>query len=365
MQACPISFYRQLHPMAEFSGKEENTARFIAKTLESMGVETQAGVGGTGVVATVRGKESGPVVLFRADMDALPYSTQDGGVVAIHACGHDSHCAMLLAAVPKLKEIVKRGTLKVVFQPGEENLTGALAMIKAGVGDDVDIAIAGHIRATQDLAAGKLCAQINHVACTTHIVTIEGQPVHASRPHQGINPVDVAANMIVALNGMRIDPNESWSIKATRIQSEPGATNTIAAWTKVMLDLRAETNSGLAEMVAKLESIAKHTAEAYGTTAKVELIEECPASEYDAEMVALVKETIAEEFGAENVVDACGGGGEDFHFFKTKKPSTKTAYFGIGVGATPGLHDRHMTLEEKYLPNGTKMWEALAKKLLG
>ena len=178
MQACPISFYRQLHPMAEFSGKEENTARFIAKTLESMGVETQA------VVATIRGKESGPVVLFRADMDALPYSTQDGGVVAIHACGHDSHCAMLLAAVPQFKEIVKRGTLKVVFQPGEENLTGALAMIEAGVGDDVDIAIAGHIRATQDLAAGKLCAQINHVACTTHIVTIEGQPVHASRPHQ-------------------------------------------------------------------------------------------------------------------------------------------------------------------------------------
>jgi amidohydrolase len=64
-------------------------------------------------------------------------------------------------------------------------------------------------------------------------------------------------------------------------------------------------------------------------------------------------------------LDACGGGGEDFHFFKTKKPSTKTAYFGIGVGATPGLHDRNMTLEEKYLPNGTKMWEALAKKLLG
>ena len=105
MQACPISFYRQLHPMAEFSGKEENTARFIAKTLESMGVETQAGVGGTGVVATIRGKESGPVVLFRADMDALPYSTQDGGVVAIHACGHGSHCAMLLAAVPQFNKI--------------------------------------------------------------------------------------------------------------------------------------------------------------------------------------------------------------------------------------------------------------------
>lgn len=124
-------------------------------------------VGGTGVVATIRGKESGPVVLFRADMDALPYSTQDGGVVAIHACGHDSHCAMLLAAVPQFKEIVKRGTLKVVFQPGEENLTGALAMIEAGVGDDVDIAIAGHIRATQDLAAGKLCAQIHFVPKST------------------------------------------------------------------------------------------------------------------------------------------------------------------------------------------------------
>ena len=365
MTLCPISLFRQLHPLAEFSGKEVKTAAFIAEQLSALGIEYQAQVGGTGVVAYIRGEEPGPVVLFRADMDALPYSTDDGGVVAIHACGHDSHCAMLLAAVPKLREIVKRGTLKVVFQPGEENLTGALAMIEAGVGEDVDVAIAAHIRASQDLAPGKICAQINHVACTTHVVTIDGRPVHASRPHQGINPVDVAANMIIALNSMRLDPNESWSIKATRIQTEPGATNTLAAWARVMLDLRAQTNAGLREMVKKLETIAKHTAEAYDTTAKVELIEECPASEYDADLVALISETVVEELGAENLVASCGGGGEDFHFFKTKRPSTKTAYFGIGVGATPGLHDRNMSFDEKYLVNGPRMWVALAKKLLG
>ena len=365
MTLCPIALFRQLHPLAEFSGKESRTSAFIAEQLSALGVEYQAQVGGTGVVAYIRGEESGPVVLFRADMDALPYSTDDGGVIAIHACGHDSHCAMLLAAVPKLKEIVKRGTLKVVFQPGEENLTGALAMIEAGVGEDVDVAIAAHIRASQDLAPGKVCAQINHVACTTHVVTIEGRPVHASRPHQGINPVDVAANMIMALNSMRLDPNESWSVKATRIQTEPGATNTLAAWVRVMLDLRAETNAGLREMVIKLETIAKHTAEAYGTTAKVELIEECPASEYDTDLVALISETVVEELGAENLVASCDGGGEDFHFFKTKRPSTKTAYFGIGVGATPGLHDRNMSFDENYLVNGPRMWVALAKKLLG
>ena len=295
MTLCPISLFRQLHPLAEFSGKEVKTAAFIAEQLSAQGIEYQAQVGGTGVVAYIRGEEPGPVVLFRADMDALPYSTDDGGVVAIHACGHDSHCAMLLAAVPKLREIVKRGTLKVVFQPGEENLTGALAMIEAGVGEDVDVAIAAHIRASQDLAPGKICAQINHVACTTHVVTIEGRPVHASRPHQGINPVDVAANMIIALNSMRLDPNESWSIKATRIQTEPGATNTLAAWARVMLDLRAQTNAGLREMVKKLETIAKHTAEAYDTTAKVELIEECPASEYDADLVALISAVLTSE----------------------------------------------------------------------
>lgn len=365
MTKSPIAFFRELHPLAELSGKEINTSRYIAEQLQAMAVECETEVGGTGVVATIRGEEPGPVVLFRADMDALPYAGEGHEIIAYHGCGHDSHCAMLLAAVPELKNIVKRGTLKVVFQPGEENLTGALAMISDGVGRDVDIAIAGHIRPVQDLPPGKLCAQIDHVACTTHVVTIAGEPVHASRPHLGINSVDAAASLILSLNSMRINPNESWSIKATRIQSEPGATNTLAAWTKVMLDLRAQTNQALAEMVKKLEAMANHTAEAYLTTAKVDLIEECPASDYDSDIVKMISETIVEEFGAESLVPACSGGGEDFHFFKTKKPDVRTGYFGIGVGATPGLHDRNMTFDEQYLINGTTMWKALAKKLLG
>ena len=365
MTMCPISFFRQLHPLAELSGQEVKTSQFIAEQLRMMGVEYQTGVGGTGVVAYIRGQEPGPVVLFRADMDALPYAGEGFEIIAYHGCGHDAHCAMLLAAIPSLQKIVKRGTLKLIFQPGEENLTGALAMIADGVGEDVDIAIAAHIRPIQDLPAGKICAQINHVACTTHVVTIEGSPAHASRPHLGVNSVDGAASMILALNSMRINPVESWSIKATRIQSEPGATNTLAAWTKVMLDLRAETNESLAEMVTKLEATAQHTALSYQTVAKVELIEECPASDYDADLVRLIEKVVVEEFGAASLALPCAGGGEDFHFFKTKKPDVRTAYFGIGVGAIPGLHDRHMTFDEQYLAYGTTMWEALGKKLLG
>ncbi len=365
MRENPITYFEDLHPLAEFSGKEEKTARYIADQLKMMGVEFEENVGGTGLVGYIRGEQSGPVVLFRADMDALPYADANGGLIAIHACGHDAHCAMLLAAVPKLKDIVRRGVLKLVFQSGEEDLTGALALIEEGVGEDVDVAIAAHIRPIQDLEPGEICPKVWHVACATIVVTIEGCVAHASRPHLGINSVDAAASMIGAINSMRLMPNESWSIKATRIQSEPGASNSLAAWTKVTLDLRAQSNELLCEMMEKLEAIVHGTASAYQTKASIALIEECPASDYDPALVETVEKAIVEVVGKEKLGSSCGGGGEDFHFFKTKKPSIRTAYFGVGVGATPGLHHREMTFDTQYLQNGTAMWHVLARELLG
>ncbi len=360
-----ISYFKDLHPLAELSNKEHKTQAYIVNALNALGIETQAPIGDTGVVGIIRGADPGPTVMFRADMDALPYHDDDKGLVAIHACGHDSHCAMLLAAAHELKSIVKKGTLKLVFQPGEENLTGALAMIRDGLIEDIDIAVGGHIRPLTDLAPGEMCSKLKHVACATVDIKLSGKTAHASRPHLGVNPLDVAASLIQNVNALRFNPQEAWSIKATRMQCEPGAKNSLAQWAVVSYDLRAETNPLLQDMLRRLYLMADTTALAFETRAHCDLIEECPASEYDPELVAMIEEEICSIVGPEGLKETAGGGGEDFHFYKTKKPSVRTAYFGVGVGATPGLHCRNMTFDTGYLKNGVALWKRIAARLLG
>ncbi|MFR3635838.1 MAG: amidohydrolase, partial [Sutterella sp.] len=146
----PIALRRTLHTMPELAFQEVRTSQFVADTLEKLGYEVTRNVGNTtGVIGVVKGAEPGPTLMLRADMDALPFEI-DGKPCAIHACGHDAHTAMLLAAASELKDVVKRGTLKVLFQPAEETIEGALAMIKAGAIDDVDMIVGAHIRPVQD-----------------------------------------------------------------------------------------------------------------------------------------------------------------------------------------------------------------------
>ncbi len=361
----PVAYYNALHPLAEVSGREERTGRFIAAALEKLGIACRCGVGGHGVVAEIDSGKPGPGVMFRADMDALPYANADGSMTAVHACGHDAHCSMLLAAAPVLKDVVKRGKLKLVFQPGEEDLTGALAMIRDGVLEGVDIAIGAHIRPASDIPAGYMTPEVMHVACATIRVRFQGATAHASRPQQGVNPIDMAASYISMVNAIRLDPNASWSTKATRITGEPGATNSLSAWCEVVFDLRAQTNPLLTAMLERMQAMAQSTALAFGGKLEWTQIDYCPASDYDPELVEMIRQSIVEELGEDKLASASGGGGEDFHFYKIEKPSVRTAYFGVGVGAAPGLHKRDMTLKTQYLANGVRLWITLADKLLG
>ena len=272
---------------------------------------------------------------------------------------------MLLAAAPDLKDIVKKGRLKLVFQPGEEDLTGALAMIADGVLEDVEIAVGAHIRPASDIAAGTMCAEVTHVACATISVRFVGLTAHASRPQQGVNPIDMAASYIGMVNAIHLDPNQSWSTKATRITGEPGAFNSTSAWCEVVFDLRAQTNPLLDRMLEMMHTMAASTAQAYGGTVETKQIDYCPASDYDPALVSMIKDCIVSELGPEGLAPANGGGGEDFHFYKVKKPSVRTAYFGVGVGAEPGLHKRDMHFQTQYLENGVRIWKAVAQRLLG
>ena len=158
------SLYEDLHQMPELGFQEVKTSAYVVEKLKEMGyTNITTGVGKTGVVAVEEGAEPGPCVMLRADMDALPFKV-DGKDCVIHACGHDSHTAMLLAAAALLKGKIKRGKLKLLFQPAEETLKGALAVIEDGVLDDVDMALGLHIRPEGDIPDGTIAAALLHSA---------------------------------------------------------------------------------------------------------------------------------------------------------------------------------------------------------
>ena len=127
----PRNIYDDLHQIHELGFEEFKTSAYLADKLEAMGYKVTRNIGGTGVIGEIKGSEPGPVMMLRADMDALPFLI-DGEKKNIHACGHDAHSAMLLAAASELVGKVKRGTLRILFQQGEETLKGALAVIDAG-----------------------------------------------------------------------------------------------------------------------------------------------------------------------------------------------------------------------------------------
>ena len=154
--------YDALHAMPEVGFEEVKTSAWLAERIKAAGFAVTTGVGGTGIVAVLKGKEAGPVVALRADMDALAHVV-DGKDVCVHSCGHDSHCTMVLTAAEELAAAgISRGTLKILFQPAEEKLFGATRMIEAGALDDVDIVLGIHLRPIQEAKTGQATPALYH-----------------------------------------------------------------------------------------------------------------------------------------------------------------------------------------------------------
>ena len=362
-----ITFRRDLHELAELSGQEEKTSAYIKNKLEEAGFKVKDRVGGYGLVVDIDSGVAGPTIMLRADMDALPYADENDPekMIAVHACGHDAHSAMLLAAASEIKNILKKGKVRLVFQPGEESLEGAISMIEDGVLEGVDIAVGAHIRPMQDLKFGTFCSAVNHVACATVEITIHGKQAHAARPHLGINPIEAASQFISTIGLIKVNPNKSWSVKPTQIHSENGATNSIPSFVKIAYDVRAQDNESLNFILEKLQKTAEAIEFSFGAKVTYEKTEFCPGPDYDPELVNLLNDVIVEQFGRDALGENCGGGGEDFHFYKLAKPEIKTAYFGLGSGAQPGLHNRNMTFDDSVLPLGSRIFAELVKKLAG
>ena len=273
---------------------------------------------------------------------------------------------MVLAAASELADRVRRGTLKILFQPGEETLHGALEVLKSGAVDDVDIALGCHVRPIQDIPTGTCAAAVRHTSSTFADIVIHGRTAHASRPHLGVNCAEVAAAVTQAVAAIKGDPAKVWSCKVTSIQACAAAVNIIPDTATLTLDIRAQTNELMDELLEKVRMAAAGTAAAYGATAEVILPGVViPAAVYDEDLVAELAGTIREVLGDECLARDCGGGGEDFHFFKKERPHIRAAYFGVGAGCTPGLHARNMTFDETQLDMGVRVLTAAALKHVG
>jgi amidohydrolase len=357
--------YAILHAMPEPGLQEVRTAAFLAEQLSKAGYAVQTGVGGTGVIGVLRGQKPGPVLALRADMDALKHRI-DGKECALHTCGHDAHSAMVLCAAEQAaKGRLASGTLKILFQPAEETLVGALGLIDAGAIADVDAIVGIHLRPEQEAKRGQATPALCHGASGRIEATIEGVTAHGGRPHLGINAIDAAAAVVNAINAIHMNPVVPHSIKVTKLLAGGAATNLIPDKAEMTMDVRAQTNGLMQELLRKAEAAIGNAAASVGAKAVTRIKPGAQAAEYTEEMVELAREAIVAVLGQAGLLPPIiTPGAEDFHFYIKRKPTIKAAYIGLGCDLTPGLHHPQMKFEVGSLSHGVGILQHIVNRML-
>lgn len=365
-----VAIRRAIHQHPELGFEEARTAALVAERLRGAGLGVRERVGKTGVVGLLRGRGEGRgrVVAIRADMDALPI--QEDGTEPyrsripgrMHACGHDAHVACALGAAMLLAPHAARlgGSVKFLFQPAEEPGEGAQAMIVDGVLEDpaVDAIIALHtypaLEAGQvGIRDGPLMARAETIR-----ITIRGSGGHGAEPHRTIDPIVVAAAVVLQLHTVvsrSLDPFEPAVLSIGTLRAG-SSEYVIPPSVELTGTIRAMTAEVAAEVIRRATRIAQKTAEAYGAEAMVEVRALCPAVTNDAEVTAVLRGAACRVLGERGVKTAKPTmGAEDFACFLEQVPGSLfwlgVAEKGKGVG-TPWHHPR-FDIDETALPVGS------------
>jgi amidohydrolase len=272
---------RDLHQHPELGFQEFRTAGVVARELEQLGLEIQTGVAETGVVALIEGAKPGPVVLLRADMDALsvteentvPYASDTAGIM--HACGHDGHTAILLTAARMLHQVRDEfgGTIKLVFQPAEEGLGGARRMIAEGVLErpKPDYALGLHLWNEQPIGWAALTPGPLMAGGEIFSVKITGRGGHGGLPHQTIDPVVAAANVITALQTItsrNVSPLDGAVISVTVVRGGE-AFNVIPQMVELRGTVRTFDKDVRSIVLARFEEVVSQVSSALGCQSEV------------------------------------------------------------------------------------------------
>jgi amidohydrolase len=382
--AALAALRRDIHAHPELGYQEERTAALIADTLGRWGIAVHRGLGGTGVVGSVRNGSAARAVGLRADIDALPITERNTFAHAsvhagrMHACGHDGHTAMLLAAARHLAAHRNfDGTVYLIFQPAEEGGGGARAMIRDGLFERFPMEAMFGIHNWPGLPVGQFAIRSGPVFASSNDfkITIHGRGAHAAMPHNGIDPIPAACQMVQAFQTIisrNRPPLAAAVISVTMIRAGE-ATNVIPESCELRGTVRTFTVELLDIIEARMRRITKATCEAFSTSCEFEFRRNYPPTVNHARETAFTREVLGELVGAENVGEfEPTMGAEDFSYFLQEKPG---CYFVIGNGdgthrsAGHGggpcmLHNPSYDFNDELIPLGGSMWVRLAERWL-
>ena len=384
-QAASISAVRrQIHANPELCFKEVQTADLVAAKLTEWGIPIHRGMGTTGVVGIVKNGTSNRAIGLRADMDALPmqefntfaHASKNAG--KMHACGHDGHVAMLLAAAQHFA--TQRhfdGTVYLIFQPAEEGGGGAREMIKDGLFEKFPMEAVYGMHNWPGMAVGKFAVSPGPVMASSNEfkIVIRGKGGHAALPHNSLDPVPVACQMVQAFQTIisrNKKPIDAGVISVTMIHAGE-ATNVIPDSVEIQWTVRTFTLEVLDMIEQRMKEIAEHTSAAYGATCDFEFERNYPPtinSEKEANFAAKV---MADIVGAANVLpQEATMGAEDFAYMLMAKPGAycfiangEGDHREIGHGGGPCmLHNPSYDFNDDLIPLGATYWVRLVEESL-
>jgi len=375
-----VTWRRDFHMHPEMGFQEHRSAEIIADWLREQGYQVETGVANTGVVGLLTGQQDGPVVMARFDMDALPineanetdYVSQNPGVM--HACGHDGHMAIGLgvATLMAKRRHEVSGTLKLVFQPGEEGMNGAEVMVKEGVLENPcpDVALITHLWNEKPVGRVDVTPGAVMAAAEKWFCTVRGKGGHGAMPHQTVDPVVAASHIVTVLQTIvsrNVSPLETAVVTVGTIEGGD-AFNVIPGAVEMSGTIRTYNPEVRETVLRRVHEIFEHTAAAHNAEAELDIMPLSPAVINDADVTGVVHVAAGAVIGPENVSSGERTmGSEDAAFFTREVPG---CYFFTGsANAERGLdaphHNPRFDFDEDALPIGVAvMMQAIAHYVL-
>lgn len=370
------SIRKLLHTKAELSGRELKTSRLIKQFLkECQPKMIISGIGGNGVAAVFDSGKAGPVVMLRADMDALPIQETNAfehvseTKAVAHLCGHDGHSAILLGVAKGLEQYpIFQGKVVLLFQPAEETGEGARAVISSPEWETIkpDYVFAlhnlpGFPKGTVVMKQGIFAAA--SVGLSVHLT---GRTAHASQPETGLSPAGALTDLMRALTEMdqRLDKLESCSlITITHAKLGEQAFGTAPGEALLQATLRSFKTEKLVQMKAECESLINTTAQKFGLQSHYEWVEAFPATINDSKSFLVLQQAIAKTGLAHSLLKDAFRWSEDFGHFGSIASS---CLFGVGSGENhPALHNPDYDFPDEIIPEAIKVFDAIVRQLCG
>jgi amidohydrolase len=374
-----IETRRAFHRHPEIAQQEMHTAEVVAERSAALGFTVRSGVGGTGVIADLDSGRPGPMLMLRADMDALPILERgDGRVVnsetegVMHACGHDGHMAMTLGAATALAALRDSwaGRLRLCFQPAEETASGAMPMINDGAAEGVDRVLGIHLWAPLETGRVAVKSGVIFGSADSFSLKIQGRGGHGGMPHTAIDPIVITAQVILALQSIISRETSPFSPAVITIGRVTAGTafNVIADSAELLGTTRAIDSSERERLLKRVAEVATAVASGYGAQAIFQHIAGCPPVISDAATADLVHRAAAATVGEDHVDIAVPiTVGDDVACFLQRAPG---CYFLVGAGhpergPVPPHHSAYFDIDEAALPVGVETLVRASLDVLG